>query len=231
MPRKPRMYLPDIPCHVIQRGNNREACFFSDQDYQFYLECLHNASERYRVKVHAYVLMTNHVHLLLTPKREESISLTMQSLGRRYVQYINKEYRRSGTLWEGRHKASLVDEDHYLLTCMRYIEMNPVRANMVEHPVDYRWSSYHCNGNNQYNKFVTEHEIYKSLGREPEVRSKVYRSLFDREIEEKDISMIRQSALFSVPTGSNRFKKQIEKVVNRKLGYAKRGRPFKDAAE
>lgn len=135
MPGKPRVYLPETPCHVIQRGNNRKASFFSAQDYQFYLECLYDACQRYGVKVHAYVLMTNHVHLLLTPKREDSISLTMQSIGRRYVQYINKEYRRTGTLWESRHKASLVDEDNYLLTCMRYIELNPVRTNMVEQPL------------------------------------------------------------------------------------------------
>jgi putative transposase len=128
MPRKTRMYLPDVPCHVIQRGNNREACFYADQDYQFYLECLSDACHRYRVQVYAYVLMTNHVHLLMTPSRQDSISLVMQSQGRRYVQYVNQRYRRTGTLWEGRHKASLIDGEEYLLTCMRYIEMNPVRA-------------------------------------------------------------------------------------------------------
>ena len=126
MPRKPRMYKPGMPCHVIQRGNNREASFFSDQDYQFYLECLYDASQKYGVLVHAYVLMTNHVHLLMTPLKVGSLSLTMQSIGRRYVQYINKEYRRTGTLWESRHKSSLVDEDNYLLKWLRYIELNPV---------------------------------------------------------------------------------------------------------
>ena len=142
MPRKQRMYLPDMPCHIIQRGNNRDATFFSEQDYQYYLECLYDASIRYGVDIHAYVLMTNHVHLLMTPKLKTSISLVMQSIGRRYVQYVNKEYQRTGTLWESRHKASLVDEDKYLLTCSRYIEMNPVNANMVKHPSEYRWSSF-----------------------------------------------------------------------------------------
>ena len=124
MPRKPRMYLAGVPCHVIQRGNNRDACFYAEQDYQFYLDCLQDAGRRYRVAVHAYVLMTNHVHLLLTPKDTEGISRVMQSVGRRYVQYINFEYQRSGTLWEGRHKASLVQAEDYLFTCMRYIELD-----------------------------------------------------------------------------------------------------------
>lgn len=228
MPRKPRMYLPDIPCHVIQRGNNREASFFADQDYQFYLECLYDACQRYGVLVHAYVLMTNHVHLLMTPLKQDSLSLTMQSLGRRYVQYINKEYQRTGTLWESRHKSSLIDKDNYLLKCMRYIELNPVRASMVEHPGEYRWSSFLCNGNNVYNKLICQHEIYISLGLNAEIRAQAYRSLFESEFEQVDISMIRNSALFSMPTGNSQFKNHIEKALNRSLGYAKRGRPIKD---
>ncbi len=131
------MYLPDVPCHVIQLGNNREACFYSDQDYQFYLDCLEDASHRYGVLVHAYLLMTNHVHILITPARKNSIGLTMQSIGRHYVQFINKAYHRTGTLWVSRYKASLVDKDRYLLTCMRYIELNPVRAYMIAHPGEY----------------------------------------------------------------------------------------------
>ena len=231
MPRKPRMYLPDVPCHVIQRGNNREASFYSEQDYQYYLECLYDASQRYGVLVHAYVLMTNHVHMLMTPVKKDSISLTMQSIGRRYVQYINKKYHRTGTLWESRHKASLVDRDNYLLKCMRYIELNPVRANMVKHPADYRWSSYRCNGNNGYNKLISQHEMYMSLGNQSEIRTQAYRALFENELDHNDINLIRQSALFSMPTGNARFKEQIEEEVNRKLGYTQRGRPFKHSAE
>ncbi len=145
MPRKPRMYLPGVPCHVIQRGNNQQACFFTEQGYHFYLECLTDACHRYGVSVAAYVLMTNHVHLLMTPEEKDGISRVMQSLGRRYVQYVNKACRRSGTLWEGRHKASLIDAEDYLLRCYRYIEFNPVAAGMVEHPADYPWSSYRHN--------------------------------------------------------------------------------------
>jgi putative transposase len=131
------MYMAGMPCHVVQRGNNRDATFYSDDDYQFYLACLEDGTKRYRVAVHAFVLMTNHVHLLMTPNDSEGVSRLMQSIGRRYVQYVNKTYRRTGTLWESRHKASLVQEEQYLLKCYRYIELNPVRAGIVEHPADY----------------------------------------------------------------------------------------------
>lgn len=227
MPRKARMYLPHIPCHVIQRGNNREACFFAEQDYQFYKECLRDASLRYGVSVHAYVLMTNHVHLLMTPDSKSGISLVMQSLGRRYVQYINKEYRRTGTLWESRHKASLIDADDYLFMCMRYIELNPVRANMVKHPANYKWSSYRCNAAGKVDKLITRHELYASLGLDDSARKETYVSLFSHEIEQADLRMIRNAATFSMPTGNNRFQAQIEAMLDRRLGYAKRGRPYK----
>jgi len=138
MPRKPRMFIPGVPCHVIQRGNNRDVCFYCDDDYLFYLECLKSACKRYHVSVHAYILMTNHVHLLMQPEDEVGITRVMQSIGRRYVQYINRAYRRSGTLWEGRFKASIINAEEYLLACYRYIELNPVRANMVTHPANYQ---------------------------------------------------------------------------------------------
>jgi len=139
MPRKPRFNLIGIPQHVIQRGNNREPCFYAVQDYRRYLDNLREVAEKYRCRIHAYVLMTNHVHILVTPMVEYGISQMMQALGRRYVYYINMTYKRTGTLWEGRFKASLIDSDAYLLTCMRYIELNPIRANMVSHPGEYQW--------------------------------------------------------------------------------------------
>ena len=227
MPRKPRMYLPGIPCHIIQRGNNREATFFAEQDYQYYLNCLLDASCRYRTKVHAYVLMTNHVHILATPENKESISLTMQSVGRLYVQYVNKEYQRTGTLWESRHKASLVDAENYLLVCSRYIELNPVAADMVRHPADYKWSSYRANALGESNSLLQHHEIYHRLGVDNHQRQQAYAGLFDHLIESEDIKLIRNAARCSMPTGDNRFKKQIEKTLNRKVGYAHRGRPGK----
>ena len=225
MPRKPRMYLAGMPCHVIQRGNNRDACFYAEQDCLFYLDCLQDACRCYHVSVHAYVLMTNHVHLLMTPDDTEGISRVMQSVGRRYVQYINFEYRRSGTLWEGRHKASLIDAEHYLYTCMRYIELNPVRANMVKHPADYRWSSYRGNAQSEANPLITPHPLYGALGPDPAQRQHAYRCLFEHQLENQDIHAIREAAQFSIPLGGERFKRQIENAIGRSTGYARRGRP------
>ena len=139
MPGKPGMYLPSIPGHVVQRGNDRDPSFFEEENYLSFLDCLKDACGRYDVAVHAYILMTNHIHLLMTPSTDSGISRVMQLLGNRYVQYINKKYRKTGTLWEGRHKASLIDAEQYLLTCYRYIEMNPVRVNvLLSRAVSYR---------------------------------------------------------------------------------------------
>ena len=225
MPRKPRMYLPDIPCHITQRGNNRNACFFSDSDYHFYLACLGDACERYRVSIHAYVLMTNHVHILMTPKNHEGISKVMQSVGRRYVQYINKSYKRCGTLWEGRHKASLVDAESYLLACYRYIELNPVAAAMVKHPDEYPWSSYHYNASGKTNALLTPHALYVGLGTTAEQRQKNYRNLFSISLDKQCLHEIRTAAHFSMPLGGSRFKARIEETLNRRIGHSSRGRP------
>jgi putative transposase len=225
MPRKPRMYLEGIPCHVIQRGNNRDASFFSNQDFYFYLDCLGNACKRYNVSLHAYVLMTNHVHLLMTPRYAAGISRVMQSLGRLYVQYINKEYRRSGTLWEGRHKACIVDAESYLLTCMRYIELNPVRAGMVEHLAEYPWSSYRINAQAENDSLINMHECYVRLGGTTEIRCQQYRRLFANQLEGEDIHTIRNALEYSIPLGDGRFIRQIEAALGQKVGYAKRGRP------
>jgi putative transposase len=156
MARLPRFVIPGQPQHVIQRGNDRQAIFRVEQDYSFYLEKLQEAAEKHQCDIHAYVLMTNHVHLLITPHTETGIGKTLQSIGRYYVQYFNHCYKRTGTLWEGRYKATLIDSEGYLLTCMRYIELNPVRANnMVNHPSDYPWSSYRSNALGQEDAFVT----------------------------------------------------------------------------
>tara|TARA_R110002167_G_scaffold68129_2_gene192420 strand:+ start:62 stop:736 length:675 start_codon:yes stop_codon:yes gene_type:complete len=219
--------MAGVPCHVIQRGNNRDACFFSDDDYRFYLECLKDACKRYQVSCHAYVLMTNHTHLLLSPKSEEGISKVMQSLGRRYVQYINKRYLRCGTLWESRHKSSLIDAESYLLCCYRYIELNPVRANMVLHPGDYRWSSYHCNAHGIDDDIVTAHDSYLSIDTDKTNREVAYRSLFETALSKQLLDEIRNATNFSMPLGKGKFKQQIEESLNRAIGHAKRGRPFK----
>lgn len=195
MPRKPRTYLAGAPCHVVQRGNNRCATFFDDADYQHYLGCLKEATERYHVSLHAYVLMTNHVHLLMTPSDGLGVSRVMQSLGRRYVQYINRQFRRTGTLWEGRQKGSLVQAEHYLLICYRYIELNPMRAAMVTHPGKYRWSSYRWHAYGELDPVICDHELYN------------------------------RASSFSMPLGNQRFREQLEEAMGWRIGYAARGRP------
>lgn len=214
MPRKPRMYLPGVPSHIVQRGNDRNACFFTNDDYCFYLECLGEASQRYAVALHAYVLMTNHVHLLMTPATPEGISRVMQLVGNRYVQYINRTYRRTGTLWEGRHHASLVDADRYLLSCYRYIELNPVRARMIARPDNYLWSSYQHHAHGQENSLITEHDTYLRLGRTVSARCRSYRAMVSGSLDEgDDIRIIRQSAALSMPLGDEQFKCHIEKLL------------------
>ena len=227
MPRKPRAYLPGIPCHVIQRGNNRQATFFAPEDHQFYLECLGDACRRYGVQLHAYVLMTNHVHMLLTPADVHGISQVMQSIGRRFVQYVNRRYRRSGTMWEGRHKASLVEADDYLFACQRYIELNPVRANMVDHPAKYKWSSYRCNAFGEANPRITPHVLYEGLGPDPQARTAAYRDLFVTALDPGMAQHIGIVAECSMPLGSDRFREQIEAALGRSLGQYQRGRPRK----
>lgn len=227
MPRKQRMYLPGVPCHVVQRGNDRCACFYSDDDYRVYLLCLDDARQRYSVDIHAYVLMTNHVHLLMTPTTIDGISRLMQLLGNRYVQYINKTYRRTGTLWEGRHKSSLIDAENYLLACYRYIELNPVRADMVKHPGDYCWSSYrhHAYGDGDLNPLIKEHEVYNRIASSTDERRHAYRELFSVNLDSEDIHRIRNASTFSMPLGDQRFKEQIEEMLGRKIGHDKYGRP------
>lgn len=225
MPRKVRAYLPGVACHVIQRGNNRDACFYGEQDYRYYLQLLLQNCRRYRVGLHAYVLMTNHVHLLLTPDDPIGISRVMQSLGRNYVQYINKTYRRTGTLWEGRYKASLVDSERYLLACYRYIEMNPVRAGMVQQPGEYVWSSFAANALGADNAELVPHPAYMALGATQSERQRCYLQQFSVELDEAVIGQIRLAASCSMPLGNSRFKAQIEAALQRSLGYTRRGRP------
>lgn len=231
MARKPRHYLPGVPCHVVQRGNNRQARFYSEQDYRSYLGFLKEAADRYGCRIHAYVLMTNHVHLLVTPDDREGISRMMQSVGRRYVQLINYQYRRTGTLWEGRHKASLIDSEQYLLSCYRYIELNPVRAGMVESPADYPWSSYRAHAMGEENLIIKDHELYICLGGEPLSRQYAYRELFRQRMDGELVHKIRQAMEYGMPLGNERFKTQIERALGRKFGRIKRGRPGRDEGE
>jgi len=221
MPRRPRLFLPNVSCHIVQRGNNRDATFYCDDDYQYYLYCLGLAVKRFKVELHAYVLMTNHVHLLVTPKDEYGVSRMMQSVGRNYVQYINKTYRRTGTLWEGRFKSSLVANDAYLLACYRYIELNPVRAGMVAQPIDYRWSSYSVNACDSKKDMITPHALYLELGATESERRQCYTSLFERDIEQQVIRDIRSTSAFCKPLGNGRFQQQIALAMKAKMGMVK----------
>jgi putative transposase len=226
MPRKKRFYQPNVPVHVFQRGHNSEPVFLEDKDYLGYLRFLKASSDALGCLVHAYVLMTNHVHLLVTPKTADSISLLFQNIGRQFVPYINKTYRRRGSLWEGRHKGNILESEAYLLICMRYIEMNPVRAGMVEYPAQYRWSSYAANALGVDNAIIKPHEVYLTLGKTLEERQTTYRELFETAIHSDELDLIRSSLHSGTPIGSNRFKQKIEAVVGGSVGFSKRGRPL-----
>jgi len=222
--RLPRFILPGQPQHVIQRGNDRQNIFRSDEDYQFYLDKLLDAANKHQCDIHAYVLMTNHVHILVTPHTEEGIRKMMQMLGRYYVQYFNNRYQRTGTLWEGRYKATLIDAEQYFLTCMRYIELNPVRAkNMATHPSEYPWSSYSFNAQGQFDELVTPHHEYKRLGKVDVERQSEYRQLFRTRITEITLDAIREATNKAWVLGSERFKKRIENKLNRPVDSAGHG--------
>ncbi|MBA4142737.1 MAG: transposase, partial [Nitrosospira sp.] len=215
MARLTRFILPGQPQHVILRGNNRSEIFCAEADYRFYLDKLQLACEKHNCDIHAYVLMTNHVHLLITPHEEQSLSKAMQMLGRYYVQYFNHCYRRTGTLWEGRYKATLIDTEAYLLTCMRYIELNPVRAGMVEHSSEYRWSSYGFNALGQTNNLMTPHHEYRCLGNNDKERRNVYQQLFEQHIPEESINAIREATNKAWVLGDERFKRGIREQLKR----------------
>ncbi len=223
MARLPRLNLPGIPQHVVQRGNNREACFFHDEDYAVYLDKLKIYSKKYHVAVHSYVLMTNHVHLLMTPEAETGVSQLMQSLGRYYVRYINQTYNRTGTLWEGRYKSTLIDSDNYFLTVSRYIELNPLRAGMVKHPGEYPWSSYQSNALGKTIELITPHFIYQGLAKTDKTRQKRYLALFEKKIPDYTLEEIRDSLNRAWVLGDDLFKQQITKKTGRRSTPIGRG--------
>ena len=227
MPRHSRVVLPGVPIHVIQRGNNRQACFHGEDDYRFYLDWLGEYALAAGCEVHAYVLMTNHVHLLLTPEEEQSAGALMKRLGQRYVQYVNRSRSRSGTLWEGRFRSSIIQEEGYFLVCQRYIELNPVRAGMVAQPGDYRWSSYRANALGEDAGFLRQHPVYLALGRTPAERESAYRELFQEKLELGLVNEIRQSVNGNFVLGNEAFKDKISKAVGRRVFPGKAGRPKK----
>ena len=227
MARLVRVSPVGVPQHIVQRGNNRQVCFGGEEDMKAYLNWLKEFSKKYNVAVHAWVLMTNHVHLLCTPQEEGSISRMMQSMGRMYVRYYNYTYQRSGTLWEGRFKSSLVQSERYLLELYRYIELNPVRADMVAEPGEYSWSSYACNALGIKTELQTPHSEYLSLGTTKEERLENYRALFKAHVNTELLKEIRQSVNKGLALGNERFAAQIEALTDKRVTPRKAGRPQK----
>lgn len=225
MARLPRFDLPNVAQHIVQRGNDRQACFARDGDYERYLQELGEAALRFDCALHAYVLMTNHVHLLLTPSATGTASQLMQAIGRRYVGSFNARYRRTGTLWEGRFKSTLVDSERYVLTCHRYIELNPVRAGMVASAVDYRWSSHAHNAGHSHDIRLSPHASYLALGQDAPSRHAAYRQLFLGNDADAHVSALRQCTQQQRPFGSERFRAQIEALTQRCTDVRPRGRP------
>jgi len=230
MARAPRITIPAYPHHIIQRGNNRQATFFTDGDYNFFLACLRQAKIKCKCKIYAYVLMTNHFHLLVEPAEAGDLGRFIQSVGRRYVRYVNETYDRSGTLWEGRFKSAAVSRDEYLIACSRYIELNPVRAGLVAHPKDYYWSSYQRRALGLLDRWLDEDPWYTGLGTTEKQRQEKYQQWIDSQIGEGEWEEIRQATQRGRPIGRETFQKQVEAATGRRLVGEARGRPKKATA-
>lgn len=229
MARKPRFEVVGLPQHIVQRGNNRQPCFRDDEDRRRYLADLEEALHAHDVDLHAWVLMSNHVHLLATPRTSRGVSRMMQKLGSRYVRWFNDRHERSGTLWDGRFRASLVETDSYLLACMRYIELNPVRANMVRNPGDYRWSSFAANALGCPDPLVVPHPTYLALRETVKQRCAAYRRLCAHALEERMLADIRDALASGLVLGSDDFKTRVEAVTACPARRRRGGRPPRPA--
>ncbi len=217
--------------HAIVRGIDRAAIFFAEADYRAFLAALAELAASASVRVHAYALMTNHVHLLLTPATTRGPAMFMKGLGQRYVQYVNRAYTRTGTLFEGRFRSSVIEADSYLLACQRYIELNPVRAHMAPTPEAYPWSSYRCNALGTTDPVIAPHPLYLDLAEGDEARRSRYRNLFAEEIREGELAALRDATNGGFALGSDRFQRQIAAMVGRRTWPGKSGRPKKEAPD
>lgn len=227
MPRRPRLELPGVPLHVTHRGVNRAATFLDDEDFSAYRQLLGEILPAHGIAVHAYVLMTNHVHLLATPATIGSLSAAMCQLGRRYVPTFNRRHGRTGTLWEGRFKSCLVDSDRYVLTVQRYIELNPVRAAIAEMPEAYRWSSARASHGLAPDSLVSFHPVYLALGHGEIARRAAYRNWIAEAIDEEEMQAIRSHLQQERALGHPRFQAMVERTLNRHVVVRGRGRPRK----
>lgn len=227
MPRQPRLVVAGYPHHIILRGNNRSAVFYDDKDRRFFLACLKEAKEKTNSKIYAYCLMTNHVHLLVEPSTKEGLAEMMQSLGRKYVQYINQTHKRTGTLWEGRFKSSVISKDEYFLACCRYIELNPLRAKIAQNPADYPWSSFKLKTEGKNNNILDEDAFYLDLGDTQKQRQLSYQSLFLDDISAEELNLIRNRTQKCGIIGNIEFVNKVSKLVGRDIFLRQRGRPKK----
>jgi len=227
MARLPRLIVPGQPHHVIQTGNNNQPIFRETEDYQAFLGWLRTAAKNYKVAVHAYVLMPDHLHLLVTPADADGLGQMMQWIGRYYVPYFNQKYGRSGTLWNGRYKTSLIDAEQYFMSCSRYIEFNPVRNGMVGRAEDYPWSSYPHHAGLRSDGLIVDHPKFWELGNTPFQREAAYIALAEPALSEDEITLISKALLKGWPLGTEQFKTALQHKVKRQVLPAKRGRPFK----
>ena len=227
MARLPRLVLPNHPHHIIQEGNDRQLIFREDEDYQRFLVWLKESAREFKVAVHAFVLMPNHLHLLASPSTEEGLARMMQRVGRYYVPWFNQKYQRLGGLFRGRFKTSLIDSDRYFMMCSRYIEFNPVRSGIVSDPADYPWSSYAHHAGVRQESLIIDHAIYWGLGNTPFQREAAYIELARQPLSAAELDTINQAVLKGWPLGSDAFKIQLQLKAKRQVLPAKRGRPFK----
>lgn len=223
MPRKRRCLPIGMPAHIIQRGNNKQICFTCNEDVAAYANWLYEGALKFDVQIHAWVFMTNHIHLLMTPMQEGAISNCMQYLGRFYVRSFNYRYKRTGTLFEDRFKSHPVQTSQYFLACSRYIELNPVRAGMVSDPADYKWSSYTSQALGRVAKMWTPSTEYEDLGSTTSARQIAYRRLFEMEIDNKLISEIKYAQKTGFALGTEKFRLQFEELTGQSQSYKKRG--------
>lgn len=218
--------LPDVTAHLVQRGNNREPCFYTEQDRSHYLFHLGRLAGPSGCSIHAYCLMTNHVHLLVTPVASDSCAKLMKQLGQLHTQYVNRTYQRTGTLWENRFKSCLVQTERYVLECHRYIELNPVRARMVEHPGEYPWSSFRANALGQSNSFLSGHPEYLKLGSTDSSRREAYASLFGSFADPPAVDEIRSATTGGFALGDKFFREEVAKRLRRRVQRGAPGRPL-----
>ncbi len=227
MPRPLRLNVPGIPQHIVQVGHNNLPCFYDEEDYEFYLQSLKVSADQYEVQVHAYCLMPSMIQIIATPNSHSGVSSMMQSLGRRYVQYANHRYKRSGTLWGGRYKSSLVDSHAYLLSCYQYVELKPMFSGLVHSPEEYPWSSFNYHINEMESHLIVDHKLYVELGESRSDRAESYRSLFKYRFDKRLFEYIAETIKLGQVLGGDQFKDQIERITNQRVRPLRRGRPKK----